>query len=212
MCTTRASWEAVQEMRLQPLFNLNCVNRNLAIFFHQGCFIYYNESAIENTINSDSGAQIRDGIKSVNVQGVCPETMWPYVINEFAQKPHLTCYTEGLKNKATQYHRVVRNLNQMRGCLAEGFPFVIGFTVYTAFEEAEVAKTGVLNLPEKSETMVGGHAVLVVGYDDGEQRFIVRNSWGDKWGMAGYFTMPYDYLLNEHLSKDFWTIRLVTEN
>jgi len=52
------------------------------------------------------------------------------------------------------------------------------------------------------------HAVLVVGYDESQQRFLVRNSWGKQWGMGGYFTMPYAYLLDSNLSDDFWTIRL----
>jgi C1A family cysteine protease len=59
------------------------------------------------------------------------------------------------------------------------------------------------------EGVVGGHAVLAVGYDDKSERFIVRNSWGVSWGKRGYFTMPYSYLLTDNLSDDFWTIRLV---
>ena len=99
----------------------------------------------------------------------------------------------------------------MKGCLAEGYPFVFGFTVYDAFESDEVAKSGKLNLPKKTEQCVGGHAVLAVGYDDAAKRFIVRNSWGADWGMGGYFTMPYEYAFGGHgraaLASDFWTIR-----
>ena len=64
-------------------------------------------------------------------------------------------------------------------------------------------------MPSPNEKTVGGHAVMAVGYDDSQQRFIVRNSWGNGWGMAGYFTMPYAYLTQSSLSDDFWTIRLV---
>jgi C1A family cysteine protease len=85
----------------------------------------------------------------------------------------------------------------------------LGFSVYAAFESAAVAQTGKLNLPAPTEALLGGHAVLAVGYDDPSQRFIVRNSWGPDWGQAGYFTMPYAYLLDENLSDDFWTIRVV---
>ena len=97
----------------------------------------------------------------------------------------------------------------MQGCLASGFPFVFGFSVYASFEGADVAKTGVVPLPQAGEQQLGGHAVLAVGYDDTPQRFIVRNSWGPSWGMAGYFTIPYAYLTNSSLADDFWTVRLV---
>ena len=98
----------------------------------------------------------------------------------------------------------------MRGCLASGYPFVLGFTVYSSFESAEVARTGVLSMPGTNEDVVGGHAVLAVGYDDSTQTFLVRNSWGTSWGQAGYFTIPYAYLTTRGLSSDFWTIRIVT--
>jgi C1A family cysteine protease len=64
-------------------------------------------------------------------------------------------------------------------------------------------------MPQPGEQVVGGHAVCAIGYDDKNQWFIVRNSWGPDWGMSGYFTLPYQYLLEENLSSDFWTIRMV---
>lgn len=191
-------------------FEFDLLKQNLTDFMPSRLFIYYNERAIEGTINSDSGAQIRDGIKSVARQGVCSEESWSYIISEFAVKPYHTCYTEALNNTAVSYHRVSRDIDQMRGCLAEGYPFVIGFTVYTSFKSQQVTQTGVLNLPDtNAERVLGGHAVLIVGYDDSSSRFRVRNSWGPDWGQHGYFTMPYEYLLDEGLSRDFWTVRVV---
>jgi len=183
-----------------------------AVFTPSRLFIYYNERVVENSVKSDPGAQIKDGIKSVNKQGACPETLWPYVETKVTQKPPAAAYSDALKHVTTSYQRVTRTLSQMKACLADGYPFVFGFTVYASFEEDAVAETGILNMPALKEKKAGGHAVLAVGYDDNAKRFIVRNSWGSKWGMNGYFTMPYDYLLNGNLSDDFWTIRLMQDN
>jgi C1A family cysteine protease len=172
-------------------------------------FIYYAERELEGTIEQDNGAYIRDGMKVVAQQGTCTETQWPYDINQFRTKPPAACYTEALNHQVVQYMRVDQTLDQLKGCLAVGFPFVFGFTVYSAFEGTEVARTGVLNMPSKDESVMGGHAVMCVGYDDESQRFIVRNSWGSDWGQAGYFTIPYAYLTNSDLSADFWTIRTI---
>ncbi|MDD5201150.1 MAG: C1 family peptidase, partial [Terrimicrobiaceae bacterium] len=123
-----------------------------------------------------------------------------------AKKPAAACYSAALAHRIVSYHRLGTVL-EMRTCLAEGYPFVFGFTVYEAFESAEVAQSGALNLPAKGERVVGGHAVMAAGYDDATQRFLIRNSWGPTWGQKGYFTIPYAYLGDRNLSDDFWTIR-----
>jgi C1A family cysteine protease len=199
-CTANAIAAAVE-------FDL--MKERKSIFVPSRLFIYYNERVMEGTVDSDSGAQIRDGVKSVANKGDCPEKLWPYDINRFANKPSQPCYKEAVKHKAVQYQRVNRDLNQMKGCLASGYPFVFGFSVYQSFEGQQVAKTGHASMPSPGEQAVGGHAVVAVGYDDSQNWFIVRNSWGTGWGMKGYFTLPYAYLLNGNLSDDFWTIRVV---
>jgi C1A family cysteine protease len=172
-------------------------------------FIYYNERAMEGTVGSDAGAQIRDGVKSVNQQGAPPETDWPYDITKFAEKPPQQAYTDAAQHESILYQRLTPTLGQLKGCLASGFPFVLGIVVYESFESQQVAATGQAQLPQAGEKQIGGHAVMAVGYDESEQRFIIRNSWGNGWGMAGYFTLPYPYLLQGTLSSDFWTIRSV---
>jgi C1A family cysteine protease len=179
------------------------------IFVPSRLFIYYNERAIEGTVGEDSGAQIRDGIKSVGLQGDCPETEWPYVITKFKTKPPAKCYKDAVQYKALTYQAVAQDPNQMKGCLASGYPFVFGFTVYQSFESPQVAQTGLVPMPASGEKSIGGHAVMAVGYDDSKQCFIVRNSWGPGWGLAGYFLMPYAYIIQANLANDFWTIRVV---
>ena len=172
-------------------------------------FIYYNERVLEDTVGEDAGAQIRDGIKSVVRQGVCPETQWPYIIAHFTRQPTAACYEAALEHQVISYRRLQPLLAQMKGCLASGFPFVFGFSVYESFESADVARTGRVPLPKSCERVLGGHAVLAAGYDDATQCFTVRNSWGAKWGAKGYCFMPYAYLSDPNLAADFWTIRMV---
>ena len=178
-------------------------------FMPSRLFIYYNERAMEGTIDTDSGAMIRDGMKSVAKVGVCTEVTWPYDIARFTEKPPRKAYTEAKKHQALVYRRVLGALHQMQGCLASGYPFVFGFSVYESFMSPTVAKTGEVPLPPRGEQLIGGHAVLAVGYDDKTQRFIVRNSWGTGWGKRGYCTMPYGYLTDPQLARDFWAIYTV---
>ncbi len=180
------------------------------VFVPSRLFLYYNERVIEGTVKADVGAAIRNGIKSVAHQGDCPESLWPYLIKKFKVKPPKKCYINALRYRAVEYQRLQRDLDQFKGCLASGYPFVFGFTVYSSFESPEVKRTGIVRMPSSGEKVVGKHAVLAVGFNDSDQGFMVRNSWGADWGMKGYFTMPYQYLLDEELSSDFWTIRIVT--
>lgn len=167
-------------------------------------FIYYNERVIMDTVDYDSGASLRDGIKTLKNEGACYEKAWPYIIKRFDEKPLQRCYVEAKKHRIESYHRI-KGLCEMLTCLAEGYPFVFGFTVYEGIDSKKVKKTGIINMPKNDEIAIGGHAVMGVGYDQKSKRFIVRNSWGKDWGMDGYCTMPFEYL--ESLAGDFWTIR-----
>ncbi len=170
-------------------------------------FIYYNERAVEGTVKSDSGAQIRDGIKVVVRDGVCSEAEWPYEVTKYATKPTAACYRDAAKERVKSYMSLTQSLLQLKACLAEGFPFVFGFSVFESMESDLVKKDGMIPMPQPNDGLLGGHAVACVGYDDRHHYFIIRNSWGVEWGDGGYGYLPYAYMLDSGLTADFWTLR-----
>ena len=169
--------------------------------------LYYDERINKN---ADTGAQLRNGIKTLALRGVANEKLWPYTISKFKVKPPPAVYADALKHQILKYYRITTQ-NEMQTCLAKGYPFVFGFAVYESFESDQVAKTGVVPMPKMSERALGGHAVMGVGYNNKDKRFIVRNSWGTNWGLKGYFTIPYAYLTNPNLADDFWAIYVLEE-
>jgi C1A family cysteine protease len=201
---------------LSGAFQFGKKKQRKADFMPSRLFLYYNERVAIHTENSDSGAFLRDGIKSLNKDGICKETEWTYDDDssagaKFSKKPPAACYSHAQQNQITSYQRLSNsNISILKGCLAEGYPFAFGFTVYESFMTAVVAKKGIMPMPDFSkEKVVGGHAILAVGYDEKKQMVLIRNSWGTGWGIKGYFWMPYAYITNTHLCDDFWTIRLV---
>jgi len=178
-------------------------------------FIYYQERLMEGTMNYDSGAMIRDGIKSVNTYGAPLESIWPYVINRFTIRPSQAAYTDAAKRKAGAYQKCA-NFTAVKTAIAQGYPVVVGFDVYDSFESTATANTGIMTYPNtKTESLLGGHAVSLVGYYDnfrgtGNGMFIARNSWGTSWGDHGYFYMPYQVIQDTNMSSDFWFITSVT--
>ena len=171
-------------------------------------FIYYYERLILGTVNYDSGAYIRDGIKATNKYGASLESLWPHDIRKFRQEPITEAKNDALNRKVTRYERV----NDFNGCvdaLSNGYPVVMGFYVYDSFMSKNVARTGNMPYPNtKREKLLGGHAVLLVGYDKRKKVFIARNSWGTNWGDKGYFYMPFD-IVKPNMSSDYWIIKSV---
>jgi C1A family cysteine protease len=208
-CTANAIAGAIEFDRVKEKFRPDFVPSRL--------FIYYNERVREHSVNSDAGAMLRDGIKTVHKQGFCPEEVWPYdgrlpadqggPNTRVFESPPAAVYQTASGYRATSYLRIVQNLGQMKGCLAAGYPFVLGFTCYDSLMSDQTARTGDIPLPADDESVIGGHAVLAVGYDESRRVFLIRNSWGTGWGDGGYGTIPYAYLVDGQLSQDFWTIR-----
>jgi C1A family cysteine protease len=180
-------------------------------------FEYYATRKIEGTTSEDSGASIRDAIKAGNKYGVIDESLYPYDISKFAQNPGSSIWTTAATHKVTSYHAIADgDLATMKSILATGYLIEFGFDVYDYMMSQQMATKGFLPLPGPSESLQGGHAVDLVGYDDNmvnpfnkasKGAFIVRNSWGTNWGVNGYFYMSYDYVANTNLASDFWVVQ-----
>jgi C1A family cysteine protease len=194
----------------------------VASFDPSRLFIYYNERALRGDEALDSGASTRDGIKTVAKQGVAPETLWPYDDTPAShpggpfppdapagQKPPEAAYRLAALFEVLDYRRVRRELEHMKACLVEGYPFTITLTVYPSFMSAPRQQAVVTPLPGADEQPLGQHVVLVVGYQDDDSRFVCRNSWGSGQGEGGYFYLPYDYAVGKDLATDLWTLRTI---
>jgi len=170
-------------------------------------FLYWNERNLEGTVNQDSGAYIRDGIKVAASLGVSLETLWPYDESRYKERPTEAAFSDARHRRITEYARVRQDTPDLKRVLASGFPIIIGLTLYASFESDAVTATGIVPLPDQSESCLGGHAVLIVGYDDAQACYLVRNSWGKDWGDSGYFWLPYAYVTTTGLASDLWVVR-----
>lgn len=206
-CTANAISGAIQTQELKQKEPQEAPSR---------LFIYYAERAMEGTIPTDSGAQIRDGMKVVNRLGYVPETMWPYDVEKFATAPPADVFLAARKTRVLRYQRLQQDVQHLKAWLAAGHPFVAGITVASSFpmQPAPGLKPGYVPMPQLWDQVIGGHALLWVGYSDivtigrSQGAFIFRNSWGDGWGDDGYGYLPYEYLTNPDLAQDFWGITL----
>lgn len=170
-------------------------------------FTYYNERVLANNVDVDAGAYLHDGVKVLSTHGICREELWPYDPAKITVKPPPEAYADAATRKIKVYSQVLlRDIQNVKKVLAARIPVVFGFMAYEKFESMEAAATGTVNMPQPGEKCRGGHAVLMVGYDDTTQRVIVRNSWGPTWGKGGYFTLPYAYITNGRLTSDAWAI------
>lgn len=172
-------------------------------------FHYFNTRTLEGTVNSDSGASIRNTIKAGVEWGTSFETCWPYDITKYREKPKQECYDVAIQHQTLEYMRVEQNMQEIMGCLASGFVIQCGIMVYRQYEQ--VGPSGIINMPNMNEAPLGGHSQLLCGYYKDTQegvKVISQNSWGSNWGERGYCYIPIGYLTNVQLSGDFWAIKL----
>jgi len=177
----------------------------------------------------DSGATLRGTMGALVLFGAPPEKYWPYTDQNLACpqgwdcEPSAFLYAFGQSFRALKYFRLdpagstpQQVLGQIQTQLAAGFPAMFGFTVYSSISQAQA--TGKIPFPGPKESVLGGHAVVAVGYDNAMKivntngnmtttgAFLIRNSWGTSWGpMGGYLWMPYDYLI-KGLAADWWSV------
>ena len=174
-------------------------------------FLYYAVRMIKGTVKQDCGAEMRDVCDALHKYGICSESYWPYDISKFAKKPTKKACVSASKHKITEYATfdgdTIDDIRQIKAYLAKNsMPVLVGVDIYSSFESDQVMNTGIVPMPDTStERYFGGHAVLIVGYDDTRQVLIVRNSWGAEWGDKGYFYLPYEYVTKK-LAYDTWTI------
>ena len=169
-------------------------------------FLYYNQRVIQNTTEYDMGSTIRDGAKILNKLGVCDESKCQYNSSFFNIKPSVDAYLDAQNYKGIKYKKVRCDIKCIKSALTLLYPIVFGFAVYETFEDPEgVETTGIMELPDKDEKLIGGYTALIVGYNEETQRVLVQTSFGTNWALDGYFWMPYEFLLSGACS-DFWVI------
>lgn len=200
-CTANAASNAVKCI---------IVKENRTVFQPSRLYIYWFTRYIEHTTSSDSGASLRDTMIAINKNGSCDEELWPYIISKYTIKPPTNAINNGIANKKNfVYMSVQQNLNSIKNAISQNFPIVIGIDVYSSFESEQVTKTGIVPMPNvNTEQLLGGHAIMMISYDDTKKVFGFMNSWGKSWGNHGFFTLPYGYVLSSQLAFDFWTIKL----
>lgn len=181
-------------------------NQSRQIFIPSRLFLYYNTRQLQGTTYSDSGATLRNTMQALRNNGVCAEPNWRYLYENLFERPTPNCYEEGATRQALSYAAVSISIVPMKNVL-QTRPFVLGILVYSSFFNPSVAKTGIVPVPDiRREQLLGGHAILVIGYDDRRKAFYCRNSWGTSWGIKGDFYLPYEYATNRRLAFDAWVL------
>lgn len=169
-------------------------------------FVYYNSRLMHGDHDKDDGTYIRIAMGTLTSLGTCSEKKWPYDLNNLFIRPSWGSYREAYPNKITSFYRIQETHGQqlidaIKRALQAQHPVVFGMTVDEAYINAP--SNGIIAMPKPTRVNPGGHAQLIVGYDDNNRRWIVRNSWGTYWGDKGYAYVPYDYL-DASDANDFW--------
>lgn len=194
-----------RELMLRRFYQFEWSTQNIIL---SPMYIYFRERQDEGTILEDSGAQMRTGCRVLVEWGVCPEDLNPYKPSLYTRPPDAEDDEAAKALKMSAFHRL-DNIEEWKDCLRRHHPIAIGMAVYSGMDT--MTDSGMLTLPRSGEECEGGHAVLVVGFDEKRRVFIVRNSWDVTWGDKGYFYMPYEYAANSEWVFDAWMLTLGNE-
>ena len=173
-------------------------------------FVYYNERLLNKKVAFDSGSSVENGMKAVSIYGVCEESLYPYRVDHFTDVPSAEAYANGLLHRVLDYKQIDLDMNTMKNCLAGGIPFIASIVIYSSFQRKSDEDLCMITMPTSTQENYGGHAVLICGYDDSKQSWILRNSWGTSWGAKGYCYLPYVYLLDSSLCTECWAVTSVS--
>lgn len=177
-------------------------------------FPYYNARVVEGDPGEDNGAAIGDVVAASQKLGDCLYDDYPTKPELVATRPSTALYSSALQHKSLSATRVMGSSRasleyHFKHCLSVlEVPIIIGIVVYDSFESDAVAQTGMVPIPENSESELGGHCIAATEYDDSTKLITCDNSWGVDWGLAGRFKIPYDYIFDPGLASDFHAILL----
>jgi C1A family cysteine protease len=156
-------------------------------------FVYYHSRYLEKTLDLDSGVSyLKTAMDSLVRFGVCSEDLCPYIVEDFKKQPTPDCYSDACSRRIQGYMEVT-TLTDMLENITLGKPILLGMSVYDSFMNIH-SENSTVPLPEETETSLGGHAVLIVGYSMQDQTFLIKNSFGTSWASAGYARLPFEYV------------------
>jgi len=161
---------------------------------------YLHWASVKRDGASNNGVSLKPTVEVLADTGQPYEEVWPYrydvddAVSDYA--PPTSIYPDDCF-RITLEKEIRPLVEDLKLHLRVGRAVVIGIRLFYSFHSSVDGK---IQLPKVGDSPSGSHVVLLVGYDDYEQNFIFKNSWGNKWGDVGYGLLPYSYVLSYTLA------------